>query len=70
MLRRIRNCRGIIIIIRDSLIDGIRLILFIHLQAQGLSKRDQHPQTLLMGYGTVYFFVAKQQTLKSKRERK
>jgi len=27
---------------------------FIHLRAQGLSKGDEHPPTLLMEYGTLF----------------
>jgi len=30
-----------------------RLKWFIHLRAQGLSKGDEDPPTLLMGYGTL-----------------
>jgi len=34
-----------------------RLKWFIYLRAQGLSKGDAHPATLLMGYGTIYVYL-------------
>jgi len=34
-----------------------RLQWFIHLRARGLRKRDEHPPTLLVRYGTLYLYL-------------
>jgi len=34
-----------------------RLKSFTHLRAQGLSKGDEHPQTLFRGYGSLYLYL-------------